>query len=97
MSIDNLPDAAQLQAKMYALQLVVAALLVRHFEQTGDSQAEAKEIADIALGSIRKFDLRGNATALQKDTARAVMEAFATETIHAAEYSVRMRGAQRSR
>ena len=82
---------AEIQAKLYALQSVVAAMLAQHFENQSDLEREGKDILDTALGSIAKFDLRGDATQQQKDIARAIMEATATETVTAALQSARLR------
>lgn len=91
MGLDEIPTPAQTQAKLYALQMVVAALLVRHIEAVDDGDDEAKELEKIALGSVRKFELRGKNTDAQRDAARALMEAFASDTIHSAAHSVRRR------
>ncbi len=48
-------------------------------------------LLNTALGSIAKFDLRGDATQEQKDIARAMMEAAATQTVTAALQSARLR------
>ena len=70
---------------------MVAAMLTRWIETQKDFDAEGKEVLDIAIGSIGKFDLRGDATPGQETEARAIMEAFATETVTAALQSARLR------
>lgn len=87
----ELNTSGRTQAQLYALQMVVAALLVRQFEAQTDMEAEGQDILETALGSIRKFDLRGDTTEEQKDVARATMEALATDTISAALQSARLR------
>ena len=89
--MDELNTIAQTQAKLYVLQSVVAAMLSRHFESQDDIDHEGQEILNTALGSIAKFDLRGEATQEQKDAARAMMEAVATDTVTAALQSARLR------
>ncbi len=89
--MDELSTITEVQAKLYALQSVVAAVLAHHFENQSDLEREGKNILDTALGSIAKFDLRGDATQEQKDIARAIMEATATETVTAALQSARLR------
>lgn len=89
--MNELSTIAEVQAKLYALQSVVAAVLARHFDNQSDFEREGKNILDTALGSIAKFDLRGDATQEQKDIARAIMEAAATETVTAALQSARLR------
>lgn len=87
----ELTKLAQTQAQIYALQAVLAALLARYFETHEDLEDEGRDILDTALGSIAKFDLRGDATQEEKDIARATMEAVATETVSAALQSARLR------
>ena len=89
--MNELSAIAEVQAKLYALQSVVAAVLARHFDNQRDIGREGKYILNTALGSIEKFDLRGNATLEQKDIARALMESAATETVTAALQSARLR------
>ena len=91
MPIEDLSPTARTQAQLYALQAVIAALLVRLLESTDDVDTEAKAISEIAFSSIGKFELRGKATANEKDAARAMMEAFASETIMEAANSARKR------
>ncbi len=89
--MDELNSIVEVQAKLFALQSVVAAVLARHFENQGDLEREGQNILDTVLGSIAKFDLRGDATQEQKGIARAMMEAAATETVTAALQSARLR------
>ncbi len=89
--MDKLTTTAETQAKLYALQSVIAAMLVEHFRAQDDIERAGREILETALGSIAKFDLRGDATQEQKDTAQAMMEAVATETVTAALQSARLR------
>ena len=89
--MNKLSTLAEVQAKLYALQLVVAAMLVRHFENQSDFEREGSNILDTAFGSIAKFDLRGHATQEEKDIVRAMMEAAASETVTSALQSARLR------
>ncbi len=89
--MNELSKIAEMQAKLYALESVVAAVLTRHLDEQSDLEREGKDILDTALGSIAKFDLRGDATQEQKDIARAMMEAAATQTVTAALQSARLR------
>ena len=89
--MDELNSIGEVQAKLFALQSVVAAVLARHFENQSDLEREGRYILDTAIGSIAKFDLRGDATQKQKDIVRAMMEAAATETVTAALQSARQR------
>ena len=84
-----------LQAKHYALQMVVAALLVRTIESRQDIEREGKELLDLAVGSIAKFEIRGDASHEEAEGARAAMEAAAIETITAALQSARLRSKSR--
>jgi len=86
---------AALQAKHYALQLVVAALLVRAIESRKDIEREGKEFLDLALGSIAKFNFRGTASQEEIEGARAMMEEAATETVTSALQSARLRSKSR--
>ena len=89
--MNELSTIAKVQANLYGLQSVVAAVLARHFDSQDDLEREGKKILNTALGSIAKFDLRGDATQEQKDITRAMMEAAATETVTAALQSARLR------
>ena len=91
MGTETLPPLAQTQARLYALQAVVGATLVRLFEDSDDIEGQTKELLDIAMGSIQKFDFYGENTEDQINVARAIMEAFATETVTAAAQSGRLR------
>ena len=89
--MNQLSTIAEVQAKLYALQSVVAAVIACHFDNKSDLEREGKNILDTVLGSIAKFDLRGDATQEQKDIARAMMEAAASETVTSALQSARLR------
>ncbi len=91
MSLDQLSPDNQKLAKIYSMQCVVAAFLVRHLEQSSNIDAEESEIMEIAMASIKKFKIRGENEEDISDIARAVMEAFATETISASAQSARLR------
>ncbi len=89
--MNELSKIAEVQAKLYALESVVAAVLTRCLDNQRDLEREGKDILDTALDSIAKFDLRGDATQEQKNIARAMMEAVATQTVTAALQSARLR------
>ena len=91
MDLEQIPDGLKAQARVYALQCVVAALCVRILAQEDKPEQVAKAIMDDALGSIAKFDLRGPAPDEIKAALRAMMETLATETISAAAQTVRQR------
>ena len=91
MNIDELSPHFQNQAKIYALQTMMAALLVRHLRNSLDIDDEAKTLLDSTMGSIAKFDLRGDNTETDVDAARALMEAFAMDTISSAAQSAHLR------
>ena len=71
MSVDLIAPIAQLQSKTYALQSLLSAMLVRHFEQVADIETEAREISEIALGTIRKFDIRDKSASNEQIDAAA--------------------------
>lgn len=82
---------SRLQVQTYALQVLLSNLLVRWLEATDRADDAAEDLLSSTLQSIGKYHLRGDHDEETLNTARATMEAFATETVLSAVQSARAR------
>ncbi len=95
MDLDSLPLSARAHASAHAVTCVVAAICSRLLEREADIDTSAKEILEMALGSVRKFNILTDGTLEQAETARAIMEAVATELVTASAHTARQRSQSR--